>query len=65
MAYDIEVDGPLPRAVHRRLVELVGSDAIDERPDRVVVSTRDQAAMIGIIHWMNDLGLCIDRIQRT
>jgi hypothetical protein len=65
MAYDIEVDGPLPRAVHRRLVELVGSDAIDERPRRVVVSTRDQAAMIGIINWMNDLGLCIDRIQRT
>ncbi len=65
MAYDIELDGTLPHAVRHRLVELVGDDAIAERADRIVVSTRDQAAMVGVLQWMNDVGLGIERIQRT
>ncbi len=65
MAFDIEFDGPLQHAVRHRLVELVGDEAIDERAGRIVVSTTDQAAMIGVLQWMNDLGLGIDRVQRT
>ena len=65
MAYDIELDGPLQHSARHRLVELVGDDAIDERAGHTVVSTRDQAAMIGVLQWLNDLGLGIDRVQRT
>jgi len=32
-----------------RLVELVGDDAIDERAGRIVVTTQDPAAMIGVL----------------
>ena len=65
MAFDIEVTGTLQRTVRHRLVELVGDDAVDERAGRIVVSACDQAAMIGVLHRLNDLGLDIDRIQRT
>ena len=65
MAFDIEVAGPLPRAVRSGLVDLVGDDALVERNGRIVLSAQDQAAMIGILHRLNDLGLDIDRIERT
>ncbi len=65
MAFDIEVAGTLQRTVLHRLVELVGDDAVADRGDRVVLSAGDQAAMIGLLHRLNDLGLDIDRIQRT
>jgi hypothetical protein len=65
MAFDIEVAGTLRRTVLHRLVELVGDDAVAERGGHVVVSANDQAAMIGLLHRLNDLGLDIDRIQRT
>jgi len=65
MAFDIEVAGSLRRTVLHRRVELVGDDAVAERAGHVVVSANDQAAMIGLLHQLNDLGLDIDRIQRT
>ncbi len=65
MAFDIEVAGTLPRAVRSGLVDLVGDDAVSERGGHTVLSARDQAAMIGILHRLNDLGLDIDRIERT
>lgn len=65
MAFDIEVAGTLPRPVRRRLVELVGDDAVAERAGHIIVTARDQAAMIGVLHRLNDLGLDIDRIERT
>jgi hypothetical protein len=65
MAFDIVVAGTVPRAVRRGLVDLVGDDAVVERGDHLVLAARDQAAMIGILHRLNDLGLDIDRIERT
>jgi hypothetical protein len=65
MAFDIEVAGTLRRTVLHRLIELVGDDAVVERGGHIVVSAGDQAAMIGLLHRLNDLGLDIDRIQRT
>ena len=65
MAFDIEVGGRLPGTVRTRLVELVGDDAVAERGGHIVVTARDQAAMIGVLHRLNDLGLEIDRIERT
>ena len=65
MAFDIEVAGMLQRTIRHRLVELVGDDAVAERGGHIVVSARDQSAMIGILHRLNDLGLDIDRIERT
>jgi hypothetical protein len=65
VAFAIEVTGSLHGALHRRLVELVGADALDEHGGRTVVSVQDQAAMIGVIHLLNDLGLDIDRVEQT
>jgi hypothetical protein len=65
MAFDIEVAGTLQQTIRHRLVELVGDNAVAERAGRTVVSARDQSAMIGILHRLNDLGLDIDRIERT
>lgn len=65
MAFDIEVTGLLQRTVRHRLLELVGADAVVDRGGHVVVSARDQAEMIGILHRLNDLGVDIDRIERT
>ena len=56
---DARRDGP------HRLVELVGDDAVAERGGHIVVTARDQAAMIGVLHRLNDLGLDIARIERT
>lgn len=64
-AFEIALAGTLARTTRHRLVELIGDDAVGERGDDVVVvSARDQAAMIGILHRLNDLGLVIDRIER-
>jgi hypothetical protein len=65
MGFDIEVVGTLPGPIRHRLVELVGDDAIAVRGGHIVVTARDQAAMIGVLHRLNDLGLDIDRIERT
>ncbi len=65
MGFDIEVTGTLPRPVRHRLVELVGDDAVTERGGHIIITARDQAAMIGVLHRLNDLGLDIDRIERT
>jgi hypothetical protein len=65
MAFTIEVAGRLQRTVRHRLVELVGDDAVVERAGHIVVTARDQAAMIGVLHRLNDLGLDIDRIEQT
>jgi hypothetical protein len=65
VGFDIEVTGMLPRPVRHRLVELVGEDAVAERGGHIVITARDQAAMIGVLHRLNDLGLDIDRIERT
>lgn len=63
-AFEIAVAGTLPRTTRHRLVELIGDDAVGEGEHGIVVSARDQAAMIGILHRLNDLGLVIDRIER-
>jgi hypothetical protein len=65
MAFDIEVAGSLERTVRRRLADIVGDDAVRDRHGHVVVSAGDQAAMIGVLHSLNDLGLDIERIERT
>ena len=65
MAFDIELTGTLPGTIRRRLTELVGDDAVDERSGHLVVTARDQAAMIGVLHRLNDLGLDIHRVERT
>lgn len=65
MSYDIELEGTLHGAIRRRLRDLVGDDAVGERGGHTVVSAPDQAAMIGIMHRLNDLGLDIDRISRS
>jgi hypothetical protein len=65
MAFDIEVAGTLQRTVRRRLADIVGDDALHDRQGHVVVSAGDQAAMIGVLHRLNDLGLDIQRIERT
>jgi hypothetical protein len=65
MAFDIEVAGTLHRTIRTSLAELVGDDAVDERGGRTVLTARDQAAMIGVLHRLNDLGLDISRIERT
>ena len=65
MPFAIEVAGTLPRAVRMGLVDLVGDEGLVERGGRTVLSARDQSAMIGIVHRLNDLGLDIDRIERT
>jgi hypothetical protein len=65
MAFDIEVAGTLQRTVRRRLSEIVGGDAVREWQGHIVVSAGDQAAMIGLLHRLNDLGLDIQRIERT
>jgi hypothetical protein len=65
MAFDIEVAGSLQRTLRRRLSEIVGDEAVHDRRGRVVVSVTDQAAMIGVLHRLNDLGLDIERVERT
>lgn len=65
MTFEIEVAGRLRRTVRHRLAELVGGAAVAERAGHLVVSAGDQAAMIGILHHLNDLGLDVDRIERT
>jgi len=65
MAFDIEVTGSLQRTVRRRLSDIVGDDAVHDRHGHVVVSVGDQAAMIGLLHRLNDLGLEIERVERT
>jgi hypothetical protein len=65
MSFDIKVVGAAQVTIRHRLVELVGDDAVSERGDQIVVSARDQAAMIGILYRLNDLGLDIDRVERT
>ena len=65
MAFDIEVGGMMPATIRHRLAEIVGDDAVCERGGHVVITTRDQSAMIGVLHQLNDLGLDIGRIERT
>jgi hypothetical protein len=65
MPFAIEMAGTLPHAVRTGLVDLVGDEALAEQGGRTVLWARDQSAMIGILHRLNDLGLHIDRIERT
>ena len=65
MAFDIEVGGMVPATMQHRLAEIVGDDAVSERGGHVVITARDQSAMIGVLHQLNDLGLDIGRIERT
>lgn len=65
MAFDIEVAGTLQHTVRRRLSDIVGPEAVHDRHGHVVVSAGDQAAMIGVLHRLNDLGLDIERVERT
>ncbi len=65
MAFDIVVAGTSATTLRQRLVGLVGDDDVDERGGVIVVTATDQAAMIGILHHLDDLGLDIDRIERT
>lgn len=65
MGFDIEIAGNISDSVRNRLIEMVGDAALAQLPGRVVVTVDDQAAMIGVVHRLNDLGLDIDRIERV
>jgi hypothetical protein len=64
MSYDIVVAGSMQRTVHRLLADLAGAENVQEQVGEIVVYVNDQAAMVGAVARLNDLGLDIARIER-
>ena len=65
MSYEVSVSGAARRTVHRLLSDVIGADAVVASGDAVVLSVVDQSAMVGLVTHLNDLGLHIDRVERT
>jgi hypothetical protein len=65
VAFAIEVVGILGGTMRRCLVDLVGADAVAEQAGTTVVSAPDQAAMIGVLHRLHDLGLRVERVEQA
>jgi len=65
MTFAITVDGAAQLPIRHRLIELVGGDAVSEQGGQLVVSAPDQAAMLGLLYRLDDLGLGIARVERT
>ena len=65
MSFEIELPGPLDRLTRQALAELIGDDAFQQRTDTVVIAIRDQAALLGALRRLHELGVTIGNVQRT
>lgn len=65
MTFEIKLPGTLDRTTRHALAELIGDDALEQRTDTFVISARDQAALLGILRRLNELGIRIDNVERT
>lgn len=63
MNFEVAVPAKVAPSVRSALIDLVGSEAIRETPDRLVVTVVDQAALVGLIDRLHDLGVRIGEVS--
>lgn len=62
MDYRVRLRNPTAPTVHRRLADLIGSGAIVLDHDDLVITVHDQAAMVGVLNALHELGCPIDAV---
>ena len=65
MPFDVVVIGHAERTVRSMLDELVGRESIRWVDDGLVLSIRDQSALVAVLARLNELGVKIDRVRRV
>jgi hypothetical protein len=65
MSFDVEVSGHASRALHLMLSELIGESSVHVAERCIVLSITDQAELISVISYLNDVGVVIERVQRV
>jgi hypothetical protein len=65
VTFDIVICGSPPRTVLCWLRDIVGETGVVQTSGSLRLSVLDQAAMVGVLNRLHDLGLEIERVERT
>lgn len=63
MNFEVAVPATVASSVRSTLDDLVGRAAVRETADGLVVSVVDQAALVGLIDRLHDLGVAIGEVR--
>ncbi|HSL59524.1 MAG TPA: hypothetical protein VK866_16880 [Acidimicrobiales bacterium] len=63
MAFEIVITGSPGRTVRALIEDLVGERAVRDDGGATVVVAEDQAALIGVLTHLHDLGLTVDEVR--
>ena len=65
MPFDVEVSGQAIRTLRLMLSERIGESSVHVDDASVVLSITDQAELVSVISYLNDVGVVIERVQRV
>jgi hypothetical protein len=65
MTFDVEVAGRAERTLRQLLNAHVGESAIESRGGTLVLTVPDQAALVSLVAYLNDIGIAIEQVRRA